>query len=63
MPGQQGMPEGIPGQHVRTAAEHYRRDAVDIVVNTHLHIDHVGWNTRLDGRSWAPTFPNATYLR
>ncbi|MFC6879141.1 MULTISPECIES: MBL fold metallo-hydrolase [Actinomadura] len=35
---------------------------VDIVVNTHLHVDHVGWNTRLDGREWVPTFPNATYL-
>ncbi|MFE5325097.1 MBL fold metallo-hydrolase [Embleya sp. NPDC056575] len=35
---------------------------VDIVINTHLHIDHVGWNTRLDGREWVPTFPNATYL-
>ncbi|MFD6162296.1 MBL fold metallo-hydrolase [Nocardia sp. NPDC060256] len=35
---------------------------VDVVINTHLHIDHVGWNTRLDGRTWVPTFPNATYL-
>ncbi len=35
---------------------------VDIVINTHLHVDHVGWNTRLEGRSWVPTFPNATYL-
>lgn len=35
---------------------------VDLVVNTHLHDDHVGWNTRLDGRDWVPTFPNATYL-
>lgn len=35
---------------------------VDIVVNTHLHTDHVGWNTYLDGRSWVPTFPNATYV-
>lgn len=35
---------------------------VDIVINTHLHVDHVGWNTRLDGRDWVPTFPNATYL-
>ncbi|WP_413098679.1 MBL fold metallo-hydrolase [Streptomyces sp. Inha503] len=35
---------------------------VDIVINTHLHIDHVGWNTCLDGRRWVPTFPNATYL-
>lgn len=35
---------------------------VDVVINTHLHVDHVGWNTRLDGRAWVPTFPNATYL-
>ncbi|WP_433190173.1 MBL fold metallo-hydrolase [Actinoallomurus sp. CA-150999] len=35
---------------------------VDIVINTHLHIDHVGWNTYLDGPRWVPTFPNATYL-
>ncbi|MCL3997101.1 MBL fold metallo-hydrolase [Streptomyces lavenduligriseus] len=39
-----------------------RPEDVDIVINTHLHIDHVGWNTYLDGRSWVPTFPNATYL-
>jgi glyoxylase-like metal-dependent hydrolase (beta-lactamase superfamily II) len=37
-------------------------DEVDLVVCTHLHVDHVGWNTRLvDGR-WVPTFPRATYL-
>lgn len=36
--------------------------AVDVVVCTHLHFDHVGWNTtRVDGR-WVPTFPNARYL-
>ncbi|WP_455771055.1 MBL fold metallo-hydrolase [Streptomyces anthocyanicus] len=35
---------------------------VDIVINTHLHIDHVGWNTYLDGQTWVPTFPHATYL-
>lgn len=35
---------------------------VDVVINTHLHVDHVGWNTRLEGRSWVPTFPNASYL-
>ena len=39
-----------------------RPEDVDLVVNTHLHVDHVGWNTRLDGRAWVPTFPNATYL-
>lgn len=37
-------------------------DDVDIVVNTHLHVDHVGWNTRLEGQSWVPTFRNASYL-
>jgi glyoxylase-like metal-dependent hydrolase (beta-lactamase superfamily II) len=39
-----------------------RPEDVDVVVNTHLHIDHVGWNTYLQDRSWVPTFPNATYL-
>jgi glyoxylase-like metal-dependent hydrolase (beta-lactamase superfamily II) len=36
--------------------------AVDAVVCTHLHIDHVGWNTRLEGSRWVPTFENARYL-
>lgn len=35
---------------------------VDLVINTHLHVDHVGWNTRLADGAWIPTFPNATYL-
>lgn len=35
---------------------------VDVVVNTHLHADHVGWNTRLVDGEWVPTFPNAEYL-
>ena len=36
---------------------------VDLVVNTHLHIDHVGWNTVADGDGgWVPAFPNARYL-
>ncbi len=37
-------------------------DVVDVVVNTHIHSDHVGWNTKRDGNSWVPTFPNARYL-
>jgi glyoxylase-like metal-dependent hydrolase (beta-lactamase superfamily II) len=44
------------------AAAGVRPGDVDLVINTHLHIDHVGWNTHLDGRTWVPTFPNATYL-
>lgn len=35
---------------------------VDYVLCTHLHTDHVGWNTRLDNGRWVPTFPNARYL-
>jgi glyoxylase-like metal-dependent hydrolase (beta-lactamase superfamily II) len=35
---------------------------VDYVFCTHMHVDHVGWNTRLDNGQWVPTFPNATYL-
>lgn len=37
-------------------------NAVDVVVNTHLHSDHVGWNTQLSGSEWVPTFPNARYV-
>lgn len=35
---------------------------IDIVLCTHLHADHVGWNTRLVNGRWVPTFPNARYL-
>lgn len=37
-------------------------DAIDQVVCTHLHIDHVGWNTTLVDGKWVPTFPGARYL-
>jgi glyoxylase-like metal-dependent hydrolase (beta-lactamase superfamily II) len=37
-------------------------ESVDTVLCTHLHIDHVGWNTRLVNGRWVPTFPNARYL-
>jgi glyoxylase-like metal-dependent hydrolase (beta-lactamase superfamily II) len=40
----------------------FRPEDVDIVVNTHLHIDHCGWNTRLVDGELALTFPNAEYL-
>jgi glyoxylase-like metal-dependent hydrolase (beta-lactamase superfamily II) len=38
------------------------REAVDVVVNTHIHSDHVGWNTMRDNDTWVPTFPNARYV-
>lgn len=37
-------------------------DNVDYVMCTHMHPDHVGWNTRLHNGRWVPTFPNARYL-
>jgi glyoxylase-like metal-dependent hydrolase (beta-lactamase superfamily II) len=44
------------------AAAGYPRESIDTVLCTHLHVDHVGWNTMLvDGR-WVPTFPRARYL-
>ena len=53
----------------RLAAAGVTPQDVDVVVNTHVHYDHVGWNTRLDPAAstpghdvWVPTFPNATYL-
>ena len=37
-------------------------EAVDTVLCTHLHFDHIGWNTRLVDGAWVPTFPKARYL-
>lgn len=37
-------------------------ESVDFVFCTHLHVDHVGWNTKLENGRWVPTFPNAKYL-
>jgi glyoxylase-like metal-dependent hydrolase (beta-lactamase superfamily II) len=49
------------------AAAGYPRESIDTVLCTHLHVDHVGWNTMLvDGtngtKTWVPTFPKARYL-
>jgi len=44
------------------AAAGFPRESVDYVVCTHLHPDHVGWNTMLVDGEWRPTFPNARYL-
>jgi glyoxylase-like metal-dependent hydrolase (beta-lactamase superfamily II) len=40
----------------------YPRESIDTVLCTHLHVDHVGWNTMLVDGAWVPTFPNARYL-
>jgi glyoxylase-like metal-dependent hydrolase (beta-lactamase superfamily II) len=41
---------------------HRPRESVDGVLSTHLHIDHVAWNTMLVDGQWQPTFPNAEYF-
>ena len=37
-------------------------ESIDVVICTHLHVDHVGWNTRLENGRWVPTFPRARHL-
>src|SRR3569832_2468902 len=44
------------------AASGFPRESIDTVLCTHLHVDHVGWNTMKVGDRWVPTFPNALYL-
>jgi glyoxylase-like metal-dependent hydrolase (beta-lactamase superfamily II) len=44
------------------AAEGLSVEDIDYVMCTHLHVDHVGWNTRLEDGRWVPTFPKARYV-
>ena len=44
------------------AAAGFPPDSIDTVLCTHLHVDHVGWNTKLQDGRWVPTFPKAQYL-
>ncbi len=46
----------------RLAAAGARPEQIDFVLCTHMHVDHVGWNTRLENGRWVPTFPNARYI-
>jgi glyoxylase-like metal-dependent hydrolase (beta-lactamase superfamily II) len=59
----------VPGcENLQTAflddfrAAGFDPNSIDIVLCTHLHFDHVGWNTRLENGRWVPTFPNARYI-
>jgi glyoxylase-like metal-dependent hydrolase (beta-lactamase superfamily II) len=61
---------GRPDWHMMTSDRYEKNLAatgltlndIDYVMCTHLHPDHVGWNTRLDNGRWVPTFPRARYL-
>lgn len=44
------------------ASAGFPADSIDTVMSTHLHVDHVGWNTMLVNGSWVPTFASARYL-
>src|SRR5881628_906767 len=44
------------------AAAGFSLHDIDFVMCTHLHVDHVGWNTRLESGRWVPTFPKARYV-
>ena len=46
----------------RLEAVGVRPEDVDNILLTHIHADHVGWNTSLNGQAWTPTFPNATVI-
>jgi len=46
----------------RVAEAGMRPEEVEYVLCTHLHVDHVGWNTKLENGRWVPTFPNAKYV-
>ena len=46
----------------RLAAAGARPEEIDLVMCTHLHHDHVGWNTQQKDGKWVPTFPNARYV-
>ena len=60
----------FPAMHMKSDETYMRAlasagltvDDIGFVLCTHLHFDHVGWNTRLEDGRWVPTFPNARYL-
>jgi glyoxylase-like metal-dependent hydrolase (beta-lactamase superfamily II) len=62
VPGYDEMRSGAEDFLAGLAAAGHPREAIDVVLCTHLHFDHVGWNTMRVGDRIVPTFPNARYL-
>ncbi|HEV2490995.1 MAG TPA: MBL fold metallo-hydrolase [Candidatus Acidoferrales bacterium] len=54
--------DGAPRLPDQLAAHGVKPEHVDFVINTHLHFDHCGWNTRISEGKAKPTFPNARYV-
>ena len=54
--------QGAPRLLAQLAARGLEPEQIDIVINTHLHFDHCGWNTRIVNSQAVPTFPNARYF-
>jgi glyoxylase-like metal-dependent hydrolase (beta-lactamase superfamily II) len=54
--------EGSPRLPEQLAQHGVKPQDVDIVINTHLHFDHCGWDTQIVGDKMRPTFPNAKYI-
>jgi glyoxylase-like metal-dependent hydrolase (beta-lactamase superfamily II) len=54
--------DGPPRLLDKLIARGVQPEQIDIVINTHLHFDHCGWNTRLVNGKLVPTFPNARYV-
>ncbi|HKA14297.1 MAG TPA: MBL fold metallo-hydrolase [Myxococcota bacterium] len=62
IPGFEDLRAGAQDFPGALAAAGYPREAIDIVMCTHLHFDHVGWNVMREGDRLVPAFPNARYL-
>lgn len=61
-PGLKALDHLHPPYLERLAQAGVKPEQVDYVLLTHIHADHVGWNTRLESGAWTPTFPNATVI-
>lgn len=59
-----GFPEwgNLKTQYLRNLRKVINPNEVDFVLCTHLHFDHIGWNTHLQDGKWQPLFPNAQYI-
>lgn len=56
------MGQDTTGFLERLAEAGVQPEDIDVVLSTHLHLDHIGWATRLTPQGWKPTFPNALHI-